>query len=75
MATSSYFNRFLRASKSRLSTLPCAFSIDFDTILCSMASSSLRPMARIILTTRSPAKIRIKSSSSDKKKRDIPGSP
>ena len=40
-----------------------------------MASSSFSPMARIIFTTRSPAKIRIKSSSSDKKKRDSPGSP
>ncbi len=53
-------------SKLRASTLLCASPIDLVTHGCSMGSSSGMPMRSMRPFTRSPAKMRIKSSSSDR---------
>ena len=53
-------------SKLRSSTFFCAFSTLFVTHGCSMGSSSGMPMRSIRFFTRSPAKMRIRSSSSDR---------
>ena len=73
--TSSYSKRCFLASKFRPSILLCADSIAFETSLCSKGSSSGSPKVPIIPFMRSEPKIRIKSSSSETKNWDSPGSP
>ena len=60
-------------SKLRSSTFFWAPSIRRLTILLSMASPSCIPSRVSTAETHSPANLRIRSSSSDRKKRDEPG--
>ena len=62
-------------SKFRSSTFFWAPSIRRETILLSMASPSCMPSRVSTAETHSPANLRIRSSSSDRKNRDEPGSP
>ena len=62
-------------SKWRSSTFFCAPSMRRLTMRLSMASPSCMPRRVSMFLTHSPAKIRIRSSSSDRKKRLVPGSP
>ena len=61
--TSSNFRRFLRMSKLRASTLPCAFSSALFTQGWTIASPSFMPSRPSIESSRSEPKIRIRSSS------------
>ena len=73
--TSSNFNNCLRISKFRPSTLACARSRDLLTQECTIASPSFMPKVFRTFSKRSEPKIRIKSSSSDRKNELRPGSP
>ncbi len=73
--TSSYSSRFLRMSKFRSSTFFWAPSIRRLTIRLSIASPSSMPSRVRTAETHSPANFRIRSSSSERKNRDEPGSP
>ncbi len=73
--TSSYWSRCLRVSKLRASTDFCAASMRFETIFDSMATPFSIPRRCMSALTLSPAKMRIRSSSSERKKREEPGSP
>src|SRR6266542_2529305 len=68
--TSSYSRRCLRTLKFWASTCFCARSIALVTILCSMGTPSSMPRRCIRPEMRSDPKMRIKSSSSDRYKRD-----
>src|SRR5437879_5527730 len=70
--TSSYSRRFLRMSKLRSSTFFWAPSMRRLTILLSMACPSSMPIQVSAFWTNSPAKMRIRSSSSARKKRVEP---
>ena len=73
--TSSNFSSCLRMSKLRPSTLACARSSDLFTQGWMIASPSFMPSVDRTLSRRSEPKIRIRSSSSDRKNSDRPGSP
>src|SRR6202012_431235 len=73
--TSSYLSRFLRMSKLRASTFCCAFSSALLIQGWMMASPSFRPSRVSMLSRRSEPKMRIRSSSSDRKNFERPGSP
>ena len=73
--TSSNFSSCLRMSKLRPSTLAWARSSDLFTQGWTMASPSFIPSVDSTLSSRSDPKIRIRSSSSDRKNSDRPGSP
>src|SRR5215467_2657736 len=73
--TLSNFNRFLRMSKLRASTFCCAFSSALLIHECTIASFSLRPRRCSMVSSLSVPKIRIRSSSKDKKNLECPGSP
>ena len=73
--TSSYSSRCFRISKLRPSTWVWARSMDLVTIFDSMGTSSSIPSRSIILRTPSEAKIRMRSSSKERKNRVAPGSP
>ena len=62
-------------SKLCPSTFFCAFSIALLIQGCSIGTSSSIPRRSMSLVMRSAAKMRIRSSSSDRKKRELPGSP
>ena len=66
LETSSYSSNCLRMSKLRASTLRCALSIERVTMPASMASPSGIFSRSMIARTRSPAKMRISESSSDR---------
>src|SRR5467141_4114233 len=68
--TSSYSSRCLRVSKLRPSTDFCAAAIRFETIFDSMATPFSMPRRCMSALTLSPAKMRIRSSSSERKNRD-----
>ena len=73
-ATSSYSSRFFLASKFLASILLCAFSIPLDNILCSIGSSPIPIFsnnARLLSVINNLKR----SSSSDKKNLEYPGSP
>ena len=73
--TSSNFSRFLRMSKLRASTFCCAFSSALLIQGWTIASSSLRPSFCSMPSMRSEPKMRIRSSCSDRKNFEWPGSP
>ena len=73
--TLSNLRMFLRMSKLRASTFCCAFSSALLIHGWTIASSSLRPRRFSIASMRSAPKMRIKSSCSDRKNFDRPGSP
>ena len=73
--TLSNFSRFLRMSKLRASTFCCAFSSALLIQGWMIASPSFRPSRVSMLSSRSEPKIRIRSSSSDRKNFERPGSP
>src|SRR5713226_2036834 len=73
--TSSYSSRCLRASKFCASTAFCAFSMRREISPDSIGTPSVIPRRYIKALTRSPPKMRSRSSSSERKKRDDPGSP
>ena len=62
-------------SKFRSSTLRCASWMLLVTHGCTIGSSSGMPMRSMSVFTRSPAKMRMRSSSSERKNRLEPGSP
>jgi hypothetical protein len=66
LATSSYSSSCLRMSKLRASTLRCALSMLRLTMPASMASPSGIFRRSMMARTRSPAKMRISGSSSDR---------
>ena len=73
--TSSYLSRFLRISKLRASTFCCAFSSALLIHGWTIASPSLRPSRCSMPSSVSAPKMRIRSSSSDRKNFEWPGSP
>src|ERR1700748_2739835 len=73
--TLSNLSRFLRMSKLRASTFCCAFSSALLIQGWMMASPSLRPSRVSMVSSRSEPKMRIRSSSSDRKNFERPGSP
>src|SRR5205814_1045969 len=73
--TSSKRSRFLRISKLRASTLPCAVSSALLSQRWVSASSSAMPFFCTQSSTLLLPKMRIRSSSSDRKNFDAPGSP
>ena len=62
-------------SKLRASTLPCAFSSALLIQGWTIASFSFRPSLVSMLPSWSDPKMRMRSSSSERKKRERPGSP
>ena len=73
--TLSNFRMFLRMSKLRASTFCCAFSSALLIQGWTIASSSLRPSLVSMPSSLSEPKMRIRSSSSDRKNLERPGSP
>src|SRR4051812_26760436 len=73
--TLSNLSKFLRMSKLRASTFCCAFSSALLIQGWMMASPSCRPRRCSMLSRRSEPKMRIRSSSSDRKNFERPGSP
>ena len=73
--TLSYLSMFLRMSKLRASTFCCAFSSALLIHGWMIASSSLRPSFCSMPSSLFDPKMRIRSSSSDRKNFERPGSP
>src|SRR5262245_10292390 len=72
--TLSNLSRFLRMSKLRASTFCCAFSSALLIQECTIASFSLRPSRCSMVSSLSVPKMRMRSSSNDRKNLECPGS-